>query len=71
MSITENGRGFFPTLFAAFMLKNVPYSSPRGSNFLAGGYNPEFHPQRKKFKGFQREINIGRRRSRFYFNKNR
>jgi len=35
------------------------------------GGNPEFYPRRKKFKGFMREQHLGRRRSRFYFNKNK
>ena len=35
------------------------------------GGSPEFYPKRKKFKGYQREQHLGRRRSKYYFNKNR
>ena len=30
-----------------------------------------FTPRRNKFKGYQREQHLGRRRSKYYFNKNR
>jgi len=38
-----------------------------------GGFkgNPEFHTRRKGFKGYMREQHLGRRRSKYYFNKNR
>jgi len=43
--------------------KEVPHF--KGFNYAIGGYNPEFHPRRGKFKGYMRE------NKRCTFNKNR
>jgi len=38
---------------------------------ISYGGSFEFYPKRKKFKGYQREQHLGRRRSKHYFNKNK
>ena len=57
--------GLFGAMLLASLTNREEAPSFRGKNYARGGYNPEFHPKRTKFKGWMRE----RRRS--TFNKNR
>lgn len=57
----------FYGLFGAFLLSKIANDDKafRGHNYAVGGYSPEFHPKRTKFKGYMRE------NRRCTFNKNR
>jgi len=58
--------GLFANLLLASILQNQnDMPKIRGSNYALGGYNPEFHPKRMKFKGWMRE------NRRYTFNKNK
>ena len=59
---------------AMFAGMKTPMRSSFGSPRDGGSvWNPGviFIPQRKKFRGYQHEQHLGRRRSKYYFNKNR
>ena len=49
--------GLFGTLLLSSLFKSHPEEKAhfRGINYASGGYNPEFHPKRTKFKGWMRE----------------
>ncbi len=60
-------------LFGAYLLSailnpigdNSEIPRIKGYNYAIGGYNPEYHPRRGKFKGYMRE------NKRCTFNKNK
>jgi len=62
---------FLPVFMLAMMGSRVAPTHQNYGGVSMHGAIPLYIPQRKKFKGFQREQHLGRRRSRFYFNKNR
>ena len=52
---TNNLRYLMKMFLLSAVMGDKEMQTFRGHNYIRGGYNPEFHPRRTKFKGWMRE----------------